>query len=91
MPFLESNLDKGVCYRVFYGQVVRFQRLCSKREDFEYRTGFLLGILKERGYSVGLLGRQFSRAVTKYISDFQKWDIPVDIRGWFRTISGQIG
>ena len=29
MPFLEGNLDKGVCYRVFYGQVVRFQRLCT--------------------------------------------------------------
>ena len=87
MPFLESNLDRGVCYRVFYGQIVRFQRLCSKREDFEYRTGFLLVILKERGYRVDLLGRQFCRAVAKYISDFQKWDIPVDIRGWFKTIS----
>ena len=26
-PFLESNIDNGLCYRVFYSQVIRFQRL----------------------------------------------------------------
>ena len=62
--------------------------MCSKREDFEIRTRFLLEILKGRGYKVGWLGRQFCRAVAKYISDFQKWDIPLDIRGWFRSIAG---
>ena len=86
MPFLESNLDRGVCYRVFYGQLVRFQRLCTYREDFELRTRHLLDLLRNRGYEVGLLGRQFCRAVDKYISDFQKWELPSDIREWFRCI-----
>ena len=85
MPFLESNLDKGVCYRVFYGQVVRFQRLCTYKTDFELRTRHLLGLLRDRGYQVGLLGRQFCRAVDKYISDFQRWELPTDIMGWFRS------
>ena len=75
-------MDGKVCYRVFYGQVVRFQRLCTYREDFESRTRYLLGVLKERGYKLSLLGRQFSRAVAKYIVDF-----PLDIVSWFRTIS----
>ena len=88
LPYLESNLDKGVCYRVFYGQMVRFQRLCTNREDFESRAGFLLGILKNRGYKLGLLGRQFSRAIGKYIVEFQKWEIPVDSGAWFRHIAG---
>ena len=76
LPYLESNLDKGVCYRVFYGQMVRFQRLCTFRGDFEARARFLLDILKGRGYKLGLLSRQFTRAIGKYISDFQRWDIP---------------
>ena len=84
VPFLESNLDRAVCYRVFYGQVVRFQRLCTYREDFESRTRYLLDILKDRGY------RQFSRAVAKYIVDFQKWELLQDIDNWFRTILEQI-
>ena len=88
LPYLESNLDKGVCYRVFYGQLIRFQRLCTFREDFEARARFLLDILKGRGYKLGLLSRQFTRAIGKYISDFQRWDIPVDIEGWFRNIAG---
>ena len=87
MPFLESNLDRGVCYRVFYGQLVRFQRLCTYKEDFEFRTRHLLDLLRNRGYEVGLLGRQFCRAVDKYISDFQKWELPSDIREWFRCIA----
>ena len=87
MPFLESNLDKGVCYRVFYGQVVRFQWLCTYKEDFELRTQHLLNFLRNRGYEVGLLGRQLCKAVDKYVSDFQKWELPSDIREWFRCIA----
>ena len=53
LPFLESNLDNIICYRVFYGQVIRFQRLCSVMMDFEERTRFLAGILIDRGYDTG--------------------------------------
>ena len=70
--------------------MVRFERLCTHRVDFEERVGFLLGILKDRGYDVRLLGRQFCRAVGKYISAFQKWDIPVSLRDWFESILGSI-
>ena len=82
LPYLESNLDKGVCYRVFYGQMVRFQRLCTNREDFESRAGFLLDILRHTGYKLGLLGKQFSRAIGRLTIEFQKWKIPVDSVRW---------
>ena len=59
LPFLNSNLDSGLCYRVFYGQVIRFQRLCSFRSGFEERTKFLAGILMQRGYKKGRLQGQF--------------------------------
>ena len=90
LPFLESNIDAGVCYRTFYGQTVRFERLCTHKADFEDRVRYLLGILKCRGYEVKLLGRQFCRAVEKYISVFQRWEIPVRLDNWFRTISDSI-
>ena len=83
LPFLESNLDSGVCYRVFYGQTVRFQRLCTHRVDFEERIRFLLEVLKGREYEVRLLCRQFCRAVEGYLPVFQRWDIPVDLGVWF--------
>ena len=86
LPFLDSNLDDGVCYRVFYGHVIRFQRLSSLKEDFECRVKFLADILIKRGYDVGLLQKQFCRAVDKYIIEFQKWAILLDLKAWFFDI-----
>ena len=86
LPFLESNLDSRICYRVFYGQVVRFQRLSTFREHFEERVKFLAGILLARGYKRDFLQKQFCRAVGKYISEFQKWALPLDISAWFLQI-----
>ena len=87
LPFLDSNLDTRICYRVFYGQIVRFQRLCSFRIDFEGRSKFLLDILINRGYKRGLLKREFCKAVEKYIGEFQKWVLPFNFQDWFDTIS----
>ena len=87
LPFLASNLDTKICYKVFYGQIVRFQRLCSFIIDFEERTKFLLDILLNRGYKGFLLKREFCKAVEKYIGEFQKWVIPSNFQNWFDQIS----
>ena len=85
-PFLESNIDEDLCYRVFYSQIIRFQRLCSHRTDFEDRTRLLGTALLERGYRIHVLERQFCRVIDKYIKEFQKWIIPLDLRAWFKQI-----
>ena len=87
MPFIESNIDNRICYRVFYGQIIRYQRLCDNRHDFEIRSKQFLDILLQRGYKNNLLRRQFCRAVEKYVGEFQKWVLPLDFKGWFNDIS----
>ena len=86
LPFLSSNLDNGICYRVFYGQIIRFQRLTSDRIDFEIRTKSLACILLARGYNRDRLRNQFSKAINKYMTEFYKWDIPLDLQLWFDQI-----
>ena len=86
LPFLDSNLDSCLCYRVFYGQLVRFERLCTLRIDFENRTNFLAGILMDRGYKRNILKRQFCKAVEKYVMEFQKWALPFSFPAWFDSI-----
>ena len=86
LPFLDSNLDNSLCYRVFYGQLIRFQRLCTDRSDFECRTNFLAKILLDRGYNLGILRKQFCRAIDKYVGEFQKWTLPLDFSAWFFEI-----
>ena len=89
-PFLESNLDDKICYKVFYGQIVRFQRLCSFRCHFEERACFLLKILLERHYYSRFLKREYCKAVEKYVSEFQRWAIPVSIYQWFDELASRI-
>ena len=86
LPFLDSNLDSGLCYRVFYGQLIRFQRLCTFRSDFENRTDFLAKILIDRGYNKEILRKQFCRAMEKYVREFQKWALPLSFPAWFYSI-----
>ena len=86
LPFLDSNLDSGLCYRVFYGQIVRFQRLCTFRSGFEERTKFLAVILISRGYKDRHLCALFCKAVEKYICEFQKWALPLCFNSWFISI-----
>ena len=90
LPFLESNLDNRICYRVFYGQVVRFQRLTSYRIDFECRVRFLAVILLGRNYVKKQLRREFCRAVEKYLVEFQKWALPLSFPMWFDNIINQV-
>ena len=90
LPFLSSNLDNGICYRVFYGQIIRFQRLTSDRRDFEVRTRSLADILIARGYNKNRLRNQFSKAINKYMMEFYKWDIPLDLQLWFDKILSEL-
>ena len=83
---MESNIDEGLCYRVFYSQIIRFQRLCSDKSDFELRTKHLGFILKNRGYKLTRLEKEFCKAINKYVREFQKWAIPLDLNNWFRQI-----
>ena len=85
-PFLESSIDNNLCYRVFYSQIIRYQRLCTHRVDFEERTKLLGLTLQSRGYKLKLLEKQFCRVIDKYIKEFQKWAIPPNLNLWFKQI-----
>ena len=87
LPFLETNIDRKICYKVFYGQIIRYQRLCTHLLAFEERTKTLIDILTKRNYRIDKLQQEFCRAIERYISDFQAWSIPLDFRNWFLKIS----
>jgi len=86
LPFLESNISCKLCYLVFYGQVLRYQRLCTLREDFENRTHKLSAQLISRGYNPLNLKKQFSKVIGNYREEFNRFEIPRDIGAWFGNI-----
>ena len=86
LPFISSNISRDVCYLVFYSQVLRYQRLTSYLVDIEDRVRQLADILLGRNYIRGRLRRQFCRVISKYRSEFERWDIPAVSGVWFDNI-----
>ena len=86
LPFLNSNIPRSTCYGVFYSQILRYQRLCTKLIDFENRAKMLAKTLLERGYSPHILKRRFLRVLDKYREEFDKWEIPDNKVGWIHRL-----
>ena len=86
MPFLESNICEKICYKVFYSQILRYQRLCSNIEDFCSRTKMLGEQLIGRGYKFNKLSKEFVSVLNNYKGEFERWVIPLDIVKWFQDI-----
>ena len=86
MPFLESNMAEKICYKVFYSQVLRYQRLSSYQVDFEDRVRLLADILLRRRYERNRLARELRQVIGNYRSEFERWSIPADSQLWFNSI-----
>ena len=86
LPFLASNIDQKICYKVFFSQILRYERLCSFSCDFEQRVKALGDVLISRGYDKAYLGREFEKVVGTYRQEFEKWKIPIDSKVWFTKI-----
>ena len=86
MPFIESNIDSKICYKVFYSQILRYQRLCTFIVDFTNRVRLLGNTLINRGYRLDKLAKEFRLVVGNYRAEFERWSIPVNSQVWFRNI-----
>ena len=86
LPFLNSNLSEKICYKVFYSQILRYQRLSTRKVDFESRVKILGEILIKREYKRDLLRREFLKVLYNYRCEFERWELPSDGRLWFEKI-----
>ena len=73
LPFLESNVDDLMCYSVYFGQILRFMRLCSKKEDFIERAKMLSAMLISRGYTRGRLPTKLNQVLERYKHEWSKF------------------
>ena len=86
MPFLDSNISAKICYKVFYSQILRYQRLCTFVNDFIDRARSLANTLMQRGYVKSRLAKEFRQVIGNYRSEFERWSIPTDCQEWFNNI-----
>ena len=72
-PFLESNIVTTVCYSVFFGEILRYLRICSSLSDFESRAKMLVLMLVQRGYKKSEMAKQFIKVFFRYKSEVRKF------------------
>lgn len=51
-----SHRDAHICRGIVKAQLMRFRRICSRKEDWKEAKGVLFKALRERGYSRRILG-----------------------------------
>ena len=82
LPFLDSNVCNDMCYNVYFGQVLRFLRVCSKLEDFKERSVFLTKILQERRYNIARLASKINQVLNKHKKDWTKFATKVRVKDY---------
>lgn len=60
-----SNIPMQLGYNVFYGQILRYSKICSKRDNFLIKTKHLYNILQNRGYKENKLLQFFKKIYIK--------------------------
>ena len=71
--FPESNVPKELGYQVFYGQVLRYSKIISTKDDFISKCVHLYHVFYGRGYAASYLKRSFKRIFKKNISALYKF------------------
>ena len=71
--FPQSNIPIQLGYNVFYGQVLRYSTIFSRRTDFVVKSGALFSILHSRGYRHSLLLRYMKKVLVKNIFILYKY------------------
>ena len=73
LPFLESNVAEEMCYNIFFGQILRFLRICSKLEDFMERAKLLADTLIDRNYIKKKLATKLNQVLFRYQKEWSKF------------------
>ena len=61
LPFLYVDVPRSPSYGVYISQLMRFARVCSHVDDFNYRNLFLTAKLLKQGYRYHKIRKSFSK------------------------------
>ena len=61
--FPDGNMPHEIGHNIFYGQILRFSLLCSRKEDFVNSAKKLFQSLIDRGYHKRPLLKQLNKAL----------------------------
>ena len=71
-PYLESNIPRNPAYGVYISQLVRYARICSRKDDFIYRHR-RLSLKLQQGYKYQQLMKLFHKFYRSHSDELKKF------------------
>ena len=72
-PYLDSNIPRNPAYGVYISQLVRYARICSRKDDFIYRHRRLSLKLQQQGYKYQQLIKSFHKFYRSHSDELKKF------------------
>ena len=72
-PYLDSNIPRNPAYGVYISQLVRYARICSRKDDFIYRHRRLSLKLQQQGYKYQQLMKSFHKFYRSHSDELKKF------------------
>ena len=72
-PYLDSNIPRNPAYGVYISQLVRYARICSRKDDFIYRHRRLSLKLQQQGYKYKQLMKSFHKFYRSHSDELKKF------------------
>ena len=74
-PFFDGDFPRSPSYGVYFSQLIRFARVCSKFDDFNNRNLFLTAKLLKQGYRYHKIRKAFSKFYYRHSKLIVKYNI----------------
>ena len=74
-PYIDSNVPKAPCYRVYISRIVCFARACSDYHDFVSRHNILVKKLLSQGYEIHMLRKSFKKFMENHENLVSQYNI----------------
>ena len=71
-PYLDSNIPRNPAYGVYISQLVRYTRICSRKDDFIYRHR-RLSLKLQQGYKYQQLMKSFHKFYRSHSDELNKF------------------
>ena len=72
-PYLDSNIPRNPAYGVYISQLVRYARICNRKDDFIYRHRRLSLKLQQQGYKYQQLMKSFHKFYRSHSDELKKF------------------
>ena len=72
-PYLDSNIPRNPAYGVYISQLVRYARICSRKDDFIYRHRRLSLKLQQQGYKYQQHMKSFHKFYRSHSDELKKF------------------